>query len=241
MGTGTGELIPAAAGLRYRMRARRLKSWVGFLIAAVSLTATTLVVVAWVRSYRSLDQCCWQRLVFDATPRNAPPDQYEFSREPRKVYPPGTVSWNGRCIGWRLSNLRGRLLLRIDEVSMYYERPEPTAELRPLLGWSHTVDTPDTDITYNVPRGNLWYSWRGFNWNGLATWETYMDGESARMVMAPHWVLLLAVAAPGVVVLGAVAWRRLRRRPGHCRVCGYNLVGVSGVCPECGTGRGERA
>jgi len=33
--------------------------------------------------------------------------------------------------------------------------------------------------------------------------------------------------------LGWFDWRK--RKPGHCRKCGYNLAGnVSGRCPECG-------
>jgi hypothetical protein len=41
-----------------------------------------------------------------------------------------------------------------------------------------------------------------------------------------------------LVVLGVAVrwWRRQRRRPGCCLVCGYSLTGnVSGVSPECGT------
>ncbi|MBP7748089.1 MAG: hypothetical protein KA383_18400 [Phycisphaerae bacterium] len=48
----------------------------------------------------------------------------------------------------------------------------------------------------------------------------------------PLWVTFVACAAP----TGLMWWRdRLRRRPGFCERCGYDLTGnVSGRCPECG-------
>jgi hypothetical protein len=47
-------------------------------------------------------------------------------------------------------------------------------------------------------------------------------------------VVVLAVGV--IMVFGAAAWRRTRRRrTGYCQKCGYVLTGnASGVCPECG-------
>jgi len=45
---------------------------------------------------------------------------------------------------------------------------------------------------------------------------------------------MFCVAATAVAWCVALLDRWLP--PGHCKKCGYNLIGnVSGVCPECGT------
>jgi hypothetical protein len=51
-------------------------------------------------------------------------------------------------------------------------------------------------------------------------------------VFLPFWVLVLLVGA-------MAAWLRWWRRYGRgcCQSCGYDLQGVTGVCPECGTTR----
>jgi len=46
----------------------------------------------------------------------------------------------------------------------------------------------------------------------------------------PLWIPLAVIGIPSLI-----AWRRSRRRSGHCTKCSYNLTGnISGVCPECG-------
>jgi hypothetical protein len=53
-----------------------------------------------------------------------------------------------------------------------------------------------------------------------------------RWYYVPLWLPLLVIGTPTACMF----WRRHRRiPPGHCRRCGYNLMGnVSGICPECG-------
>jgi len=54
------------------------------------------------------------------------------------------------------------------------------------------------------------------------------------IVRIPFWM----VALPLGLWLAAMLRQELKRRikPGHCRVCGYNLTGnESGICSECGT------
>jgi hypothetical protein len=46
---------------------------------------------------------------------------------------------------------------------------------------------------------------------------------------------LMAVALPFLLLGGVWLWRDLRRRPGRCPRCDYDLSGNStGICPECG-------
>jgi hypothetical protein len=57
---------------------------------------------------------------------------------------------------------------------------------------------------------------------------------SARLLMVPHWFLVVLAALP------ALAWatarlRRIRRtRRGRCPACGYDLRASPERCPECG-------
>jgi len=55
-------------------------------------------------------------------------------------------------------------------------------------------------------------------------WLFYLGGP---------WGLLIPAFVPALLLLAA--WQDRRRPPdGHCRACGYNLMGnVSGRCPEC--------
>jgi hypothetical protein len=216
------------------VKKRRVVTWFWRCVAAVSLLAVVWVGYVCARSYRQIDQYRWQWMGFDSTPRNAPPPQAELTPRPPKVYPPGTVSYKGEYHNWSADSFKGRLLLRFSVVSSYYESREPTPELKRLLGWRHTVERIDYWIIYNVPRGNVWISWREWHWNGVATWDTFMDGDSARLVMLPYWLLMIVAGTPGALWLVVVGWKRWRRKAGHCRGCGYNLAGVRGVCPECG-------
>ena len=57
-------------------------------------------------------------------------------------------------------------------------------------------------------------------------------------VMAPLWIFLTLAAIPT-----AILWHRDRRtvKPGHCRMCGYDLRASKKVCPECGTAVAAKA
>lgn len=70
-----------------------------------------------------------------------------------------------------------------------------------------------------------WTVWRWW-------FDAAFNGPTA-LVIIPLWAPLVAVLLPT-----ALAWRRhLRRPPGHCLKCGYDLAGIAaGVCPECGAG-----
>ena len=72
--------------------------------------------------------------------------------------------------------------------------------------------------------------WSKFRRIGLVLPGRRSDGSVTRL---PLWLIFAVVAAPT-----AFLWYRdrLRRRPGHCKNCNYNLTGnTSGICPECGT------
>ncbi|MFT3683796.1 MAG: hypothetical protein QM783_02530 [Phycisphaerales bacterium] len=148
---------------------------------------------------------------------------------------PPPVGYEATYVTWQFTTLPSRLFIARHEVTSWYPTAEPPENMKQYLRWQHDRWGADMAMTFNVPRGNVWQGWRSFNWYGLATWDTYMDGQSGRMVMIPHWLALIVVLLPGTLVLAVMGWRRIRRKPGRCTSCGYDLRGVSGVCPECGT------
>lgn len=98
----------------------------------------------------------------------------------------------------------------------------------------------NTDKSH-VDRGFQLRSWTDRNrasvWGGEPwfEWSDTFDGAKAGGEVDARFPLpaLLLLTA----VLPAVAFRRIRRKRGDssCRVCGYDLRGTPGRCPECGT------
>ena len=58
-------------------------------------------------------------------------------------------------------------------------------------------------------------------------------------VSFPFWCVAMVLAAGGLPSVLSVM-RRLRRKPGHCRHCGYDLRATPDRCPECGTVPGKK-
>ena len=56
------------------------------------------------------------------------------------------------------------------------------------------------------------------------------------LLSVPLWIPFIFFAAYPILVLIKTIRRRLRRKPGHCSNCGYDLTGLpEPKCPECGT------
>ena len=65
--------------------------------------------------------------------------------------------------------------------------------------------------------------------------RAYGDLDGTRYVVAfPFWFLAALTGLPAAALCVRAARRRLRRRPGCCRTCGYDLRASEGRCPECG-------
>jgi|SRR5579884_4193538 len=54
-------------------------------------------------------------------------------------------------------------------------------------------------------------------------------------VVFPTWLPVLVFALLPTTRAGLTMFRRRQRRPGRCRVCGYDLRATRERCPECGT------
>lgn len=221
-----------------RSRFARTLCWLGYALPLVSIAALLLTAYWWRRSHQVIDQWISYTVHVDPTPLNTPPTIGDSFRERR--YPAGTISYMGTFNTYMADNFPGRLLLRHMWVSSTYPKPEPTPEIAAILGFKRDSMPVQDLITYNLPRGNVYITSDDWHWNGLATWGTYMDGESGRYVMLPYWLLAMLAAAPGLGWGGLVALASLRRRRrrvrGRCVRCNYNRGGLPPTqpCPECG-------
>jgi hypothetical protein len=63
----------------------------------------------------------------------------------------------------------------------------------------------------------------------------YSNLRDYRWVTCPHWIVVVATAAPPLVCLELWRVRRRRARAGLCPKCGYDLRATPDRCPECGT------
>jgi hypothetical protein len=61
------------------------------------------------------------------------------------------------------------------------------------------------------------------------------DPEPFWFVVVPMWSVLVLAAVLPAIRFRDLAVGRARRRPGHCRNCGYDLRASPERCPECGT------
>ena len=57
---------------------------------------------------------------------------------------------------------------------------------------------------------------------------------TGRIIMFPHWLLLLLFALPPALALRRFIRQRLRAAHGLCPTCGYDLRATPALCPECG-------
>ena len=62
---------------------------------------------------------------------------------------------------------------------------------------------------------------------------TGVQHSVGRYVNVPHWFLAGCAVLPAAL-LARSRWRGVRRTPGVCPTCGYDLRATPGRCPECG-------
>jgi hypothetical protein len=86
------------------------------------------------------------------------------------------------------------------------------------------------------PRGLCNWWWPGES--AFVVVGTATDGALLWAIVTPLW---MAAAAPAVVLLAAWLGQRrvrsIRRGAALCLQCAYDLAGVTGPCPECGSAR----
>lgn len=126
------------------------------------------------------------------------------------------------------------------------EEPRPAFARLGFPGRTRTVGVFQNGFPFFAAQG------RRTSTKGPTSW---MDGTSSDewllfpairgvfyiVPLRPMWFGMLAnTVVYAALALGLMAawrlWRRCRRsKKGHCANCGYDLVGIEGPCPECGT------
>ena len=133
-----------------------------------------------------------------------------------------SITWNNN--DYLIGSLRGRALLRIDW----------------NVGVGSTIRVehlPQSLSSFNQPSydRNAGMHFAGFGYGRVSGWR-FVGGAfgwwSKDNYVVPYWFIALLTLAP---VLHRIVIRRRNVPAGHCRACGYNLVGTTGrQCPECG-------
>ncbi len=84
------------------------------------------------------------------------------------------------------------------------------------------------------------YGWRAmptFEWTGDVTTPP-PPGSRLNVrwqLMVPLYPFFLALGIPSLLMLRTTLKRRREARQGKCNSCGYDLTGIAGPCPECGS------
>jgi len=97
---------------------------------------------------------------------------------------------------------------------------------------------PDFDFHVEAWRNQPTDGWRNVNGFEVLSYETSPPGSVYYQLIVPDRRLagfFALLPAYAVIRLIFITWRRVTRKPGACRGCGYDLTGnASGMCPECG-------
>ena len=68
--------------------------------------------------------------------------------------------------------------------------------------------------------------------------EPYCQYETT---IIPLWTMVIVMSLGSVITWCLVGGTRLFEARGHCVKCGYDLAGIDGPCPECGTNQSPLA
>ena len=126
--------------------------------------------------------------------------------------------------------------------------PRPAFARAGFTGQMRTVGVIRHGFPFQAAQGRLVTTRGPTGWSGGISaeewfWAPHIRGRWVHIPLRPLWWGLLANATlyAGLAMALAWAWQRWRwsRGPGLgcCAACGYDLTGIEGVCPECGTQR----
>jgi hypothetical protein len=81
-------------------------------------------------------------------------------------------------------------------------------------------------------------SFQGRRWMGFGYFRSYSPRQ--HYFLTPLWLFWVLGGVPALWVIGKRLRKRVRRGSNLCVNCGYDLRGISGRCPECGSEVAER-
>ena len=122
-----------------------------------------------------------------------------------------SVAHHSESGSWSALNARGKL--RIERVNGFVN----------ASGWQYQRD--DATGPLAAPISNFMTD-HGF-------YDSYRSGQTVGIYVR-HSTVVGFIALVPCAYLAICAVKRWRRKPGHCRKCGYDLRASDGPCPECG-------
>lgn len=124
------------------------------------------------------------------------------------------------CVAYGIASSNHVVWSHRGHLILYVISQEPTEK-----GLSFTTAPPSTKFTFDNG-GESFLGLRFGTPNPPLNW----------FISLPDGVLVAALALSPFFHFARWCRKVLRRRPGTCRACGYDLTAnISGVCPECGT------
>ncbi len=167
--------------------------------------------------------------------------------------------WRAHWFGWTRTDSEANTWRAVDVVSgssgvflfrQHYDFQEPGKALvyaqdeRRVQGASHEITAPvgNPFVQGRYASRSSFYNRIGFGYDrGPAVYQADYGPYNRRDDLAhvPYWSLIAAFLGAGLPSVRAViARRRSSRRlaAGCCLLCGYDLRGTPGRCPECGKG-----
>jgi hypothetical protein len=132
------------------------------------------------------------------------------------------LNWSENTISWGLVCSRGEMSISRVEWGSLTNFP----------GWNLWISEPRSmlDEIQSLSGGPWRFRFREFGFAIVSIHKLkVMDGLE---FIWPCWPIALITVAPVAVW---ITQKRVRPRPGHCPVCGYDLRATPVRCPECGT------
>ena len=197
------------------------------LCSALSLLLFVAVCVLWVRSYRVVDAFVRQsKTPIAVDPKGRTTDILEI----RFVIwtSNGSVeAFRSQLVGWPLAG----------EVSRRSVRPAPGRPTVTTYQW-HPEEPARWFIARREPERPTLFSRIGLRHTRaeLLPAKRWRPADNFERITFPLWLPAVAAAVLPALHLRRVGRERwLRRNPGLCPSCGYDLRASPGRCPECGT------
>jgi hypothetical protein len=179
------------------------------LAFTLALLPCLAIVMLWVRSYRSVDL-----YVFGY-----------WNLRPHPMY--GMGARTAEVL--RLGSCDGQVLVQFGSGGCGGPTAHPSGPGLHGQRWARETVLNDDQVRHRFFRARQQdWRWLGLRYQTLYLWQGRQ--MPLRSVIVPDaWLTLASLVPPA-----ALTRFRPRRRPGFCRICGYDLRATPLRCPECG-------